>query len=608
MIYLFIVLLLLFEADRLVFVWMNHPEEALSDGWFTSTWWHGLPLDIATACYILALVWLIIGINVWVKVGHAKTIGKVYAGLLAAVLSLIWVADACLYGFWGIRLDGTVWNYLDSPSGVLQSVSILYLTTVGILIIVLAWATYSILWRMMPTLARRLPLKRQRITATIIWGMTGGLIFLGIRGGVGKSTANVGRAYFSDVQFLNHTAVNPVFSIFSSMQRSRRYSEEFNSYPEDERARIFSSLGYSTESIGTDTLLTTSRPNVLVILMEGCGGTFVHAVDSLSDPNITPNLNRLAEEGVVFTQCYANSFRTDRGTVCTFSGYPSFPDVSVMKCASKCTHLPSIASSLKNAGYTTEFLYGGDINFTNTNGYLLGTGYERTTGDTGFPIAVRHTHDWGVTDRITFDSLYQRIIHHDTSRPWHIGFLTLASHEPWGVPYQRIPRDKVANTMAYLDDCIGRFIDRLRRTPLWSNTLIVMLPDHGIGYPEGISADDERRSHIPVIWTGGAVKQARKVKQICNQTDLAATLLGQLALPHHQFRFSRDVLSRTYTHPSAVHVWSEGIFYKDNSGISVLNVRSMPPAVMRSAPCASPRREAAAKAYLQTIYDDLDAL
>lgn len=608
MIYLFIVLLLLFEADRLVFVWMNHPEGALPDGWFTSTWWHGLPLDIATACYILALVWLFIGINVWVKVGHAKTIGKIYAGLLATVLSLIWVADACLYGFWGIRLDGTVWNYLDSPSGVLQSVSILYLTTVGILIIVLAWGTYSILWRMMPTLARRLPLKRQRITATIIWVMTGGLIFLGIRGGVGKSTANVGRAYFSDVQFLNHTAVNPVFSIFSSMQRSRRYSEEFDSYPEDERDRIFSSLGYSTESIGTDTLLTTSRPNVLVILMEGCGGTFVHAVDSLSDPNITPNLNRLAEEGVVFTQCYANSFRTDRGTVCTFSGYPSFPDVSVMKCASKCTHLPSIASSLKSAGYTTEFLYGGDINFTNTNGYLLGTGYERTTGDTGFPLAVRHTHDWGVTDRITFDSLYQRIIHHDTSRPWHIGFLTLASHEPWGVPYQRIPHDKVANTMAYLDDCIGRFIGRLRRTPQWSNTLIVMLPDHGIGYPEGISADDERRSHIPVIWTGGAVKQARKVNQICNQTDLAATLLGQLALPHHQFRFSRDVLSRTYTHPSAVHVWSEGIFYKDDSGISVLNVRSMPPQVMRSAPCTSPRREAAAKAYLQTIYDDLDAL
>ena len=608
MIFLFLTLLLLFEADRLVFVWMNHPEAALPSGWFTSTWWHGLPLDIATACYILAPVWLIIGINIWVKVHHAKTIDKAYAGLLAAVLSLIWVADACLYGFWGIRLDGTVWNYLDSPSGILQSVSILYLIVAAAVFVAIAFASYFTLWRMMPTLARRLPLRRQRISATIIWVITGGLIFLGIRGGVGKSTANVGCAYFSDVQFLNHTAVNPVFSIFSSMQRSRRYSEEFNSYPEDERAHIFSSLGYSTESIGSDTLLTTRRPNVLVILMEGCGGTFVHAVDSLSDPNITPNLNRLAEEGVVFTQCYANSFRTDRGTVCTFSGYPSFPDVSVMKRASKCTHLPSIASSLKAAGYSTEFLYGGDINFTNTNGYLLGTGYERTTGDTGFPLSVRHTHDWGVTDRITFDSLYQRIICHDASRPWHIGFLTLASHEPWSVPYQRITNDKVANTMAYLDDCIGRFIDRLRRTPQWSNTLIVMLPDHGIGYPAGISADDERRSHIPLIWTGGAVKQARKVNQICNQTDLAATLLGQLGLPHHQFRFSRDVLSRTYTHPSAVHIWSEGLFYKDNSGISVLNVRSVPPQVMRSAPSASPQREAAAKAYLQTIYDDLDAL
>lgn len=608
MLILFLILLILFEADRLIFVWVNHPEGALPSGWFTSTWWHGLPLDIATACYILAPMWLLVGINIWTKINHAQAINKAYAALLSTVLSLIWVADACLYGFWGIRLDGTVWNYLDSPSGVLQSVSVMYIIAVVLIFLVIATGAYSLLWRAMPTLSRRPTLRSQRISCTILWILCGGLIFLGIRGGTGKSTANVGRAYFSDIQFLNHTAINPVFSICSSVQRSRHYSDEFNVYAEAERARIFASLGYSTESIGSDTLLTTPRPNVLVILMEGCGGTFVHAVDSLSDPNITPNLNRLAEEGVVFTQCYANSFRTDRGTVCTFSGYPSFPDVSVMKRASKCTHLPSIASSLKSAGYTTEFLYGGDINFTNTNGYLLGTGYERTTGDTGFPRAVRHTHDWGVTDRITFDSLYQRILHHDTSRPWHIGFLTLASHEPWGVPYQRIPHDKVANTMAYLDDCIGQFINRLRCTPQWRNTLIIMLPDHGIGYPEGISADDERRSHIPVIWTGGAVKQARRVNLLCNQTDMAATLLGQLALPHQQFRFSRDVLSRTYTHPSAVHVWSEGIFYKDESGISVLNVRSMPPEAMRSAPSPSAQREAAAKAYLQTVYDDLEAL
>lgn len=136
----------------------------------------------------------------------------------------------------------------------------------------------------------------------------------------------------------------------------------------------------------------------------------------------------------------------------------------------------------------------------------------------------------------------------------------------------------------------------------------MFLPDHGINYPEGISDANERRSHIPLIFSGGAVRAPRRIDVLCNQTDLVATLLGQLHLPHGEFRFSRDVLSRTYTHPSAVHSWSEGIYYKDRSGISVLNVLSNPASVIRSAPSPSAAREEAAKAFWQTAYDDLGAL
>ncbi len=601
----FLLSLVFFEADRLAFIALNAGEQELPGGYLLSTWWHGLSLDIATAGYLTAPLWLLLGVSLWVRIPRLRTVGTVYAAIVGVVLSIIWVSDACLYSFWSIRLDGTVWNYLDSPKGALASVSTLYL--LGVVVAIGLVATVAI-WAMRHTLPHTLPVCKHRIVGTAVWVVAGGLLFLGIRGGVGKSTANVGRAYYSDVQFLNHAAVNPVFSIASSLKRTRNYADEANYFPEDERQRLFASLGYNTMSVGSDTLLTTERPNVLLVLMEGCGGVFVNAVDSLADPTVTPNLNRIAREGVVFTQCYANSFRTDRGTLCTLSGYPSFPDVSVMKLPSKCTRLPSLASALRKVGYTTEFLYGGDINFTNTNGYLLGTGYERTYSETSFPVAVRKTHDWGVTDRIAFDSLYSRIVRYPTSRPWHLGFLTLASHEPWGVPYDRIKGDKVANTMAYLDDCIGRFVERFKKTPQWNNTLIVFLPDHGINYPEGISDANERRSHIPLIFSGGAVRAPRRIDVLCNQTDLVATLLGQLHLPHGEFRFSRDVLSRTYTHPSAVHSWSEGIYYKDHSGISVLNVLSSPAAVIRSAPSPSATREKAAKAFWQTAYDDLGAL
>ena len=83
-------------------------------------------------------------------------------------------------------------------------------------------------------------------------------------------------------------------------------------------------------------------------------------------PGITPNLDRLAREGVVFSECYANSYRTDRGVLSTLSGYPSFPQHSVMKMPAKSRSLSGIAQALQGVGYKTDFLYGGDANFTTT--------------------------------------------------------------------------------------------------------------------------------------------------------------------------------------------------------------------------------------------------
>lgn len=578
---------------------------------------YGLPLDLATAAYLSLPVWLVALVGVWVKMPAWSWVGKVYAAVLSVVLSLIYIGDACLYGFWHFRLDATVWTYLSQPAGALQSVTKGYAMCVSLAFVVAVFVLYAVLSRALlfetnkknsittHSAPRYADTLKVRAAFTFLWIVAGGLLFLCIRGGVGKSTANVGMVYYSDRSFFNHSAVNPAFSLISSTTKQKDFSKEGQFFSNDERRRILSSLHYSTESIHSEMLLNQMRPNVLVILMEGCGAEFVHAVNAEADPQITPHLNRLAEEGIVFTRAYANSFRTDRGTVCTLSGFPSYPDVSVMKLPTRCATLPSIARSLRGAGYSAQFLYGGDINFTNTNGYLMATGYERTYGDTHFPSSVRRTHDWGVTDAIAFDTLSAMVMRQPSTRPWHIGFLTLASHEPWKVPYNRIPSDKHANAMAYLDDCIGRFVLRLKQSPVWQNTLVVLLPDHGIPYRDLTSDTDERKSHIPIIWIGGVVKRHQVIDKICNQTDLAATLLGQMGIDHNDFPYSRDVLSQTYTHPSAVHSWSEGIYYMDDTGISVVNLLTKPVGTFREEPHPSTFRTNAAKALLQTFYGEL---
>lgn len=616
----YILYVAIFALSKAFFLWVQ-PYSIQSQVSFCEllqAMWHGLPLDLATAGYIVSPIWLCMEISLWLSGCWWLRLYKIYIALVSIVLSLIYVGDACLYRFWNVKIDATVWNYLSQPQGMLQSVSMEFALASVLAIAFISIVLYTLMklvfigkhsQKLSPSqqsiLAQPLSLK-SRIVATCVWMVAGGLMFLGIRGGVGKSTANVGMVYFSNRTLLNHVAVNPAFSLISSSFKTRNFAKEARFFDEAERKRIFNMLGYNTESLHTDNLLNTNRPNVLIVLMEGCGASFVNAVEPTANPNITPNLNRFAKEGVVFTKCYANSYRTDRGTVCTFSGYPSFPDVSVMKVPAVSDHLPSIARSLKENGYTTRFLYGGDINFTNTAGYLRSTGYDLIESQESFPANVRHTHDWGVTDRIMFDTLYHRIMRMPTQKPWHMGVLTLASHEPWRVPYQRIKNDKVANAMAYLDDCVGKFVERFKHTKQWSNTLIVFLPDHGIGFGPITSDVDERKSHIPIIITGGAVKQPREITLLCNQTDLAATLLGQLNIKHDEFRMSRDVLSSSYSHPSAIHTWQEGIYYKDDSGISVINLLTKPESILREYPHASKQRVNAAKAILQTSYNDLE--
>ncbi|MEG2157638.1 MAG: sulfatase-like hydrolase/transferase [Bacteroidaceae bacterium] len=558
----------------------------------------GLPLDFATAGYFVILVWLFALIGSWIRIPACRTLHLLYIGLVSVLLALIFVADCCLYTFWDFKIDATIFNYLDTPEGITSSVSVLYLVVAFVVTLVFALLFFFVLRCSLPRVI--LPIKR-RVLSTSILLVFGGILFYFIRGGVGKATANTGMVYYSSHQFLNHSAVNPVFSIFSMIGKTQEFEKKGNYYPEQQRAQLFSELQYNTQSEESDSLLNTSRPNVLVILMEGFGGTFVEPLGG--EPGVTPHFNRLSTEGVFFTNCYANSFRTDRGTVCTFSGYPSFPDVSVMKVPEKNRTLPGIASSLSAVGYSTNFVYGGDVNFTNMQSYLRATGYQNVVGDKSFTAEERKTHGWGVTDRIMFDYMYQQLVSNKSKKPWHTAFLTLASHDPWMVPYHRIKNNEVANSMAYLDDCLGKFVARLRKTPQWKDLLIICLPDHGIEYPKGLTELEKRKYHIPMLWLGGAVKQPRKIEQLCNQTDLAATLLGQMGLRHDAFRFSRDVMSKTYRYPCAFHTFGNGFSFIDSTGYSVFDVVSQ--RTIKDAPSISPRRIDLGKALLQTSYDDL---
>lgn len=568
---------------------------------------NGLLLDIPMTGYLTALPLLLTLVSLWIPRRLAvRKWTAAYLGIVALLVSSIFVADIALYPFWQFKLDATIFMYLDSPKGAFASVSPGFIVIHTLAALLLSVLTFGCLWAVTPRYLQSVSSWRRKVAGTLA-GLVAIVPFaISIRGGTGESTANVGKVYFSEDTYLNHAAINPTFSMVYSLDKTSDYADEFNYYPEHQRATLFKGL-YRPTSSDCDSLLTTDRPNVLIILMEGFGGQFIEAVSGRKD--IAPNYNRLAREGILFTRCYSNSFRTDRGTVSTLSGYPSFPTLSVMKIPVKSRTLPCIANSLNAAGYESSFLYGGDINFTNMQSYLRTGGYKTIISDVDFPASQRKDNQWGVNDDITFDRLYD-MVSGQRHQPWHLCFLTLSSHEPFVVPYHRL-KDPIPNAFAYTDECLGRFVERIRNTPLWKNLLIVCIPDHGFPYPEGIS--HECHHHNAMLWLGGAVRKPLVVSTVMNQSDMAATLLGQLRLPHGQYTFSRDVLSRQYRqYPFAFFTFKEGIGFKDSTGYSVYDIVSDKVSESRGNPSLNPDRQKdaarlrvmRAKAILQSFYDD----
>ena len=589
----FMLTVVIFIAAKLVFMLVNYEGHAFGVSDVVAVIAHGLSLDLSTSLYFLILPFLITLVSLWWDERLLHTILRIYYGVIATMLMLAFVADTSLYPFWGFKLDASCLQYLEAPAEVRASVSGFYMAIRLILLFLGSYALYR-LYKAIPFWAKN-PSRREAATATNILFIP--LIVIGIRGGLDESTTNIGQVYFSQNQFLNHSAVNPVFSFLSSFEKTASNIVDYDFFSQNECDTLMRDL-YPTTSVHTDTLLTTSRPDIVIVLMESAGDIFEKAM---------PRLRRLKKEGIDFTACYGNTWRTDRGTVCTYSGYPSFPTSSVMKMPQKTNHLPGIAATLREAGYQTYYLYGGDINFTNMRSFLVTTGWERLQWKADYTNEEQNSAKWGVRDDITFNTLYEQIAAIDTSATHtrHLfGFSTLSSHEPWDVPLKKLDQP-IPNAFYYLDTCIGHFIDRLKQLPQWDNLLIIFLPDHSIDYGPYTEAL-QVRNKIPMVWAGGAVKAPRKITQLCNQTDLAATLLAQLRLPHDQFRWSRDVLSASYRYPFAVHNYNNGFSLADSTGFIAYDLESQ--RLVTNESSQATHLERMGKAILQATTADLKAM
>lgn len=577
--------------------------------------WHGLCLDLSIAGYLTAIPALLLTASIWLREELIKPVLNVYYMIAAVIISFSFILNIALYPHWSFPLDSTpLFYFFTSPKDALASIG-----TWQIFVGILALALCSLaIWGLLRLFCLPSQRKRRRSYSyynnrydridkhrgrtTIIMLLLTGLLFLPIRGGVTVSTANTGKVYFSSNIYVNHAAVNPLFSLMESLTHQENFAEQYRFMDDKTADQIFSELVSSSDQNTYPLLKEEARkgtPDILIVIMESFASDLMPSMGTHKD--VAVQLDSIAQKNIVFTRFYANSFRTDRGLVSILSGYPAQPTTSIMRYPAKTAHLPSIARTLMNKkNYTTAYYYGGDVDFANQRSYLVSQGYQNIISDTDFPIEEKLSK-WGVPDHLVANRLMSDIKQQQKGKPYFRVFQTSSSHEPFDVPYKRL-KDKRLNAFAYTDSVVGSILREYSKLPRWKNTLVILVPDHVGSYKEHLDNFDRSRYQIPLILAGGAIEKPLKIKIIGSQQDIAATLLGQLGLDHSDFLFSKNMMSDAtpkfafFTVPDAFGMVTEenSIIYDNQARKAVYDKGEKKSLNLKRG-----------QAYLQKLYDDI---
>ncbi len=545
---------------------------ACGQGFSAADWWqvvqHGLSLDMTVAGYVSALPVLVVLLSLWVPLPERimRRAFMAYFAVVSVVVAAIFAVDLALYEHWGFRIDATVLIYLTDPHEAMASVDFWLGVRQTAIFAAYAAAMIWVYGRVVRLFDNRTLGWRAAGAGSLGVLLLAGFDFLAIRGGTGASVANVSKVYFSSRMLLNHAAVNPVFSLLSTLGDRTDYAAEYPFFDEQTRAERFEALrGNRPGSAPGRQVLRTRRPNVVVVILESFARTVMDAqVDGMP---VMPWMQRLKGEGVWFENFFANSFRTDRGEVAILSGFPAQTRMSIMKLPAKSRNLPSLARSLNREGYATRFAYGGDLNFTNQASYMYATGWQELFWQKDFDFDTPPA-DWGYDDRVMCDWFGRQVIEWSASgEPFLAGLLTLSSHPPFDVPFARF-EDRMFNATAFADDCVGRMIERWKASPAWDDLLVVLVADHGVPYPPPLAYNEPLRHRIPMIWTGGAVAGPLVVEEYASQIDLCATVLGQLGVAHDDFDYSKDIFDPALP-KFAYYTFNDGFGVVDASGEAI---------------------------------------
>ncbi len=283
------------------------------------------------------------------------------------------------------------------------------------------------------------------------------------------------------------------------------------------------------------------RLNVVMVVEESLGAGFVGAYGATT--GLTPNFDRLSEEGLLFTRAFATGTRTVRGLEALTASLPPIPSESVVKRAGN-EDIATWGKVMRKLGYSTSFLYGGYGAFDNMNPYF---------GDNGFAVSdrsqisnPRFANIWGVSDEDLFDHALRYFDQQaEQQQPFFSVIMSTSNHKPYtfpeGVPGVKPQGGGREAGARYADHAVGGFIEQARQHRWFDNTLFVIVADHDARV-YGRADVPLNTYEIPLLIYAPKHISPGRVDTQTSQIDVAPTVLGMLGLAYEAPFFGQDVM------------------------------------------------------------------
>ena len=490
--------------------------------------------------------------------------------LLTVYVGAIFFNAVSEYFFWsefGVRYNFIAVDYLvytnEVVGNIMESYPILPLATLIVAV------TVAVTWLLFRRTVRDTEAFKEGgwkpVASALCLGMTGIALWL-----LPFNT----RFQTSDNVYFNELQANGLYKFYEAFRKNELdYAQFYRTLPEAETAAI---VHAEYRSEGENRRIVVSpreerRPNIVLVTLESMSASFMARYGC--PDGLTPRLDSLCAEALVFDRIFATGNRTVRGLEAVTLSLPPCPGQSIIK-RPRNAGMHSTGAMLRGKGYDVLYFYGGNSYFDNMETFFGGNGYEIVDQRQYTPDEITFQNIWGVADEDSYAKAIRTLGQRARSgRPFFAHIMSVSNHRPYTYPAGRIPIPNDAKSRAggvmYSDYALGGFLDAARRQPWFGNTVFVITADH-CASSAGKTEIPLEKYRIPAMIYAPALVEAGCVEKIASQIDLMPTLFALLGMEYESWFYGRDILADDFRERAFVATYQD-LGYLEGDRFTILS-------------------------------------